>query len=117
MLTSNKVEEVVRHTKEYVQTKAELGKLQLIEKSSAISGELMVRITLMLIGALILLFFSVAGALAAGEWFGKYSTGFLCLGGAYWVAGVFLYVFRTKLIKQPVENGIIRSILNENEND
>lgn len=117
MSNTNSWENLVDHARDYVESKTELTKLQLVEKGSRISGELMLRISVLMVTAVVVLMFSVAGALAIGEWYGKYSIGFLAIGIVYIISGLLLYLFRDVLIKRPVENGIIRSILNDKDHD
>jgi len=51
---------------------------------------------------LFILFGSVAGSLALGNYLGSYTQGFLCVAGFYLVLALLLYLFRNKIIDKPI---------------
>jgi uncharacterized membrane protein YagU involved in acid resistance len=59
-------------------------------------------ILIFLIFLFFLLFISIAGAFAIGEALGSYTFGFLIVGGVYFLLMVILFLFKDKIIEQPI---------------
>ena len=51
---------------------------------------------------IVLMFFSVAGALAIGKTLDNYVFGFLIIGGVYLVITVIVFLFKDKIIEGPI---------------
>ncbi|MFM2207829.1 MAG: hypothetical protein RL213_1804 [Bacteroidota bacterium] len=117
MTKNHPVDDLVGHAKQYVEKRAELGKLQLVEKGSVLSGEFVARLTFAVVWVTVLTFLSVAAALYLGEIFGKNYLGFATVALAYALIGFLFYLNRDRWIKRPVAGGIIRSLLKEDHHD
>jgi hypothetical protein len=115
MTKNHPVDDLVGHARQYVEKRVELGKLQLVEKGSLLSGEVVARLTFAFLWLTVLAFFSVAAALYLGEIFGKSYLGFACVAGAYALVGLLFYLNRDRWIKRPVAGGVIRSLLKEDQ--
>jgi ABC-type multidrug transport system fused ATPase/permease subunit len=51
---------------------------------------------------MVLLFFSIAGALAIGSSLNSNSLGFLIVGGIYLVLGLVIYLIKNKIVEKPI---------------
>ncbi|MFM2136348.1 MAG: hypothetical protein RL021_1748 [Bacteroidota bacterium] len=117
MSKNHPIDDFVGHTRQYIETRVELGKLQLIEKGSVVSGQLAARLILFLLSMSVIAFFSIAAALYLGELLGKTYYGFAVIGGIYSLACLLLYLNSYRWIERPVAGGVIRSILNDQRHD
>lgn len=117
MSKNHPIDDFVGHTRQYIETRVELGKLQLIEKGSVVSGQLAARLIVFLLSMSVVAFFSIALALYLGELLGKTYYGFALIGGGYALAGLLFYLNRDRWIQRPVAGGVIRSILNDQQHD
>lgn len=59
-------------------------------------------ILVFLIFLMVLVFFSIAGAIAIGDYLDSYALGFLIVGGVYLVLAGLLLMFKNKIIEKPV---------------
>lgn len=117
MANNHPIDDLVGHTREYIETRMELGKLQLVEKGSVISGQLVARLTLLFFSLSVVAFLSIAAALYLGEVLGKTYYGFAAMGGFYGLIYLLLYLNRDRWIQRPVAGGVIRSILNDRSHE
>ncbi len=102
-------------TKDYLETKIELSKLQAVEKGSEIAGTTVVGAMLLLFFTMVFLFGSIALAFLLSEQTGKYSLGFISVAGLYLILGLIVYLARESWIKKPITNLIIRKLLKDDE--
>ena len=115
MEENNNIENLFADSKEYLETRIELAKLQAVEKSSEIASSAVVGLMLLLFFTLVFLFGSVALAFYLSEKSGQYSTGFLIVASIYLLIGVLLYLVRDRWIMKPISNAIIQKMLKEDE--
>lgn len=115
MEENSNIEDLFADSKEYLETRIEIAKLQAVEKSSEIAGSAVVGLLLLLFFTMVFLFGSVALAFYLSEKTGQYSTGFLTVAGIYFVIGFIVYLAKESLIKKPVSNMIINKMLKEDE--
>jgi len=108
MIDNKHLDDLVGHTKAYIETKTELGKLQLVEKGSEISGSIVSGITFLLLASAVIGFLSIALAFYLSEVLGKTYYGFLAVGGLYALISLLAYAMKDRLIKRPVANSVIR---------
>jgi hypothetical protein len=67
------------------------------------STTMILKFTLILLCvSMVLLFGSVAAALAIGSYFGSYAIGFVSVGGMYLVATLLLFMVKDKVIEGPI---------------
>ena len=115
--TFEKLEGLTDHVKEYINTRVELTKLHLAEKTSLIISELIAITIVILFFIFVLLFGSIAGAWALSEWIGKRYAGFLIVAGIYLLLGIIVWVTRGRLIRFPVMNAIIKQLQQKDDDD
>ncbi|TDH26195.1 hypothetical protein EXU57_11945 [Segetibacter sp. 3557_3] len=107
----NVVESLIGNSKEYVETRFNLLKLKLVDKSSDLVSTVLTFIPLIVIGLLVFFLLNIGIALLIGDLLGRASWGFLVLTGIYIIIGFILYSGRNKLIKVPFANMLIRKFL------
>ena len=111
----NNFDRLFADTKDYLETRLELAKLQAVEKTSEIASTATAGALLLLLFTIVFLFGSIALAFYISEWTGKYSTGFLSVAGIYVFIGLLIYLTRDSLIKIPVTNLMIKKMLKDDE--
>src|SRR5687768_4538289 len=105
--TFEKLEGLTDHVKEYINTRVELTKLRLAEKTSLVISNLIAVTIVVLLFLFFIVFGSFAGAWALSDLIGKPYSGFLIVAGFYLLLGIIVWLARGKLIRFPVMNAII----------
>jgi hypothetical protein len=111
MTTTDSIKELIEKSKDYIETKIELGRLKTIDKSADILSTVIVMVSIIFLGSLFIIFISIALALLLGKWLGAYYYGFLMMGGFYALILLLIYIQREKWIKTPISNGLINKML------
>lgn len=112
METSNTtVEDLFYKVKDYVNTRFDLLKLKAINKVSSAISKSITTIVLLVFSVLILLFFSIGLALYLGYILGHNYYGFFIVGGIYIIIGLILISSRKALLKTPLSNWLIRTLM------
>ncbi len=83
--------------KEYIDTQIELVRLKAIAKSARIVGAVVVDISKLLLGMIVVFFFSLALGFYLGELLGSNALGFLATGGIFLIFLLLASVFSSKL--------------------
>jgi hypothetical protein len=113
--TFEKVEGLTDHLKEYINTRIELAKLHLAEKASLVISDLIAFFIVAILFLLVLVFGSIAGAWALSSWIGKPYAGFLIVAGLYLLLGLIVWVSRSRFIRFPIMNALIRQLHKEDD--
>jgi uncharacterized membrane protein YqjE len=93
-----KVDSLISNLTGYVETRLEILKIEAKEELSKQTSNVIVYGTMAFMFAVVLLFSSVAIALAIGERLGNF-VGFAIVAGVYLIGGIVILVNREKLIK------------------
>ncbi len=101
----------------YGKTTIELVKLKAVDKTADIGSSLAVQIVLAVIAALFSLSITVGIALWLGNCLGKPFYGFFIVAGFYLLVGFVVYSFKIQWIKLPIQNSIIKQILQQKNNE
>lgn len=109
----NKFEEVSESVKKYLNTRYELLVLQTTEKMANVGAEAISAIIISKLGALAILILSFAAAFYISFVMDNTYTGFLIVGGVYFLIALLLIGFRKSLLIKPFRNIIIRSMLKQ----
>jgi len=117
MEEQNNLGKLFNDAKEYLNTRLELAKLELVQKISQIVSSLITSFFLLVVFVFALLFGSVSLALFLSEKTGSTTTGFLYVAGIYLAIGLIIYLLKGSLIKKPVTDVFIRKMLNKDEED
>lgn len=105
------LEDLFFRSKEYLDTRIELWKLKGINKASSIFSTTVTAISLVLMGFVALIMFSIGLALYLGKVLGAYHYGFFIVGGLYIIIGLILVAFRKQLLKTPFSNWLIKNLI------
>lgn len=111
----NKYQDFTHKAKDYIKTRYDLLKLELLEKTSRILSVLiMIIISLFLVlGALI--YFSFALVSWMETVFGSMIPGFLIIGGVFLIILFLVYIFREKILINPLIRAISKILFEEKE--
>lgn len=96
---------------DFIETKTILWKLKAIESLADVSGELVMGLTMIVITSFVIITFSFGLALLIGYWLGRTYYGFFIIGGSYSIVALVVYAKRTRWLKDPFSNMLIRKIL------
>lgn len=99
----------------YVKTNIEIARLKATDKVSDVASVLALRLVYVFLALLIILMLNFGLALYLNEWVGNSYGGFFIVAIFYLVLVLLVYVFRTSLVKQPVKDAVISSLLDEND--
>lgn len=105
--------ETIEYLKLYAQQQVDIAKLDAVEKSSKVVSSMITGLVLGMVGLVVLLFLTIAGALFLGQMLGNSALGFLIVSLIFVVVGVILYSLRKTLITSPVISYFISKIYEE----
>ena len=111
----NHFESLLSQAGDYAETKAELLKLKIADKTSDTVSDAASTIVIWMFVVFFLFAFSIGLSLLIGERLGKNYYGFFIVAGVYGIAGIIVRINQNKLVKTPVSNFIINKILNTAE--
>ncbi|MFW5700618.1 MAG: phage holin family protein [Cyclobacteriaceae bacterium] len=114
---SSNVTEIIAIARSYVNTRIELWKLSLLEKTALAGAFFLGSVIIVLIVAFCLLFFSLAFAFWYGQRTGDLSLGFLILAGIYLVLGLIFIISRKRLITGPIIRSLSAIIYEDDDNE
>lgn len=106
----NMVGDIIDDIKEYIDTSAELYKLQAAEKTATVVSSLAINLTLVLAGAFVVLFASIALAMALSSLFHAGYIGFLIVAGIYALILIVVAATKEKWLKSKLVDSIIKSM-------
>lgn len=107
------IEKLYEKAENYTKTSIELVKLQAIDKTSEIISSLAVVISIAFIVAIFTLFLNVGVAIWIGDALDNMALGFLIVSGFYAVLGLIIFVGRKSLIRVPIDNLIVGTLLKD----
>lgn len=106
----NKIEALVDHVKEYVETRYELIILNAQDKISDVLSSIASVFIIAILSVFILLFLSIGAAWWIGIVTGNPSIGFFSIAGFYFLLTIIAYAGREKWIRLPIINALIKKI-------
>jgi hypothetical protein len=109
--TLNLIESIFSQSKDYVDSRLELYKLKMIDKTSSVVSSVISYVALFVIFFIFFVVFNIGIALLIGDLIGKAYLGFLILAAIYGIAGVILFSKRDKIFKTPITKLIIGKFL------
>ena len=112
-----KVDHLVDHVEEYFQTRQELGKMIVAEKSSMIISSVVSNLVIVFIFFVVFMFASIALAYGISQMVGQAYAGFLAVAILYLVIGFLLYSNQDRWLKTPVANAIIRNFFKDQNHE
>jgi hypothetical protein len=115
-MDSNKGEQLITNIKGYLNLRYEVMRLEVTRKISG-SGSVFISSIILCVFALItILFFSIAAGFYLSVLYGSRIQGFSLVGGFYLLVTFVLFLFRKKLLSEPVEDKMIHELLKEKSN-
>ncbi len=109
--TTDTIEALFEKTNDYLETRFDLYKLKVVDKSSDIISSLASRLIVLLVFLLFIIIINIGIALLLGELLGKVYYGFFVLAGFYLIIGLIFYTNRKKWFKDPFADKLIRKFL------
>ncbi len=104
------IQSLVDRTKDYIETRLELFKLQAINKSADFISSVVNRIVTVFVMTFFFVFLNIGIGLLLGEWLGKSYYGFFVLAALYLITGLLFKANGSKWIKIPVSDMIIKKL-------
>jgi ABC-type multidrug transport system fused ATPase/permease subunit len=105
------IEKLSEKGEDYGKTTLELMKLKTIDKSADMFSNLVSWLIVILIAILFFTLLNIAIALWLGGIMGQSSYGFFTVSGFYAFLTLVFLIFRKQLIKKPVNNSIVKQLL------
>ncbi len=109
----NTVETLFKKTGDYLEGRIDLMKLQAVNKTSEIVSSLVSNVIILLIVILMLLILNIGIAFWLGDITGKTYYGFFIVSAFYLVLGLVLYTSRDKWLKIPVQDKMVKRMLDK----
>lgn len=113
--TFAKIDELVVHTKAYMNNQIDIVKLNAAEKGSKIMATVITMAISFLVFGLCIVFASFALAFVFAKLTGELYWGFLIVAGIYFLLGFFLWLLREKLLRIPILNALLKQLFKEED--
>ncbi|CAA9198864.1 hypothetical protein FLA105534_02322 [Flavobacterium bizetiae] len=115
--TTNENLNLYEKAENYTKTSLELIKLKTVSAVADVLSTLTSRIAVGAVVAFFTLFLNVGISLWLGKVLGEYYYGFFIVALFYLIVAIFMHTLQHKIIKTPIGNMIISSILKETKKD
>ena len=109
---ANSFEALFERAGDYFETRIELLKLKSADKTSDAVSSFASGLAVFFVFSFSVIILSIGLALWIGDAIGTSYYGFFIVGGAYFIIGLIVYLFRKQLIKRAVANSFIDKVLN-----
>ncbi|WP_417940988.1 hypothetical protein [Flavobacterium sp. RS13.1] len=114
--TTNENLNMYEKAENYTKTSLELIKLKTVSATADVLSTLTSRIAVGVVVAFFTLFLNIGLSIWIGKELGEYYYGFFVIAGFYLIIAIILHKTQHKLIKTPIGNIIISSILKDTKN-
>lgn len=111
--TLTSIESLINKSKDYVETRRDLFKLKLVDKSSEVASGIAAGITLFLVFFIFFVVINIGLALLIGDLVGRSYLGFFILAAVYAIVGLVLFKSRDTIFKKPIVNVFLRKFVKE----
>jgi hypothetical protein len=98
---------------QYGKTSLELLKLKTLDKTSDVASNLVSWLVVIIFAVLFFLILNIGVAIWLGEMLGKPYYGYFTVAGFYLVLTVVFGIFRKPLVKEPLNNSIVKQVLED----
>lgn len=105
------IESLFNQSKDYVDTRLELYKLKMIDKTTSVASAVISGAALLIVFFIFFVVLNIGVALLIGDLVGKSYLGFLILAAFYAIVGLVLFYKRNKIFKTPLTKMIIGKFL------
>ena len=110
-LLKDNIESLFERAGEYIETRADLYKLKIVDKSSDVLSSVISKMIVLLVFVMFIFIINIGIALLLGELLGKSWYGFFVLAGLYLITGIIFHYNRKKWFKGPIADKMIRKFL------
>ena len=104
---------LISNIKEYANLRKELAILTIAEKTSTAAGTAAAGGVMAILGIFVFFFGSLTLGFYLSEVIGNSYSGFLIITAFYFLVALIIYFTKEKMIKKPIETGMIKSIFKE----
>ena len=111
--SENVIETLFEKAENYGKTTVELIKLNALDKTADIASSLVVKLIIVVVLIMFSFSINIGIALWLGDLLGKNYYGFFAVSSVYLIAILIIYICRNNCIKLPIQNGIIKQILQQ----
>ena len=111
--TLTSIESLINKSKEYVETRRDLLKLKLVDKSSSVASAIAAGIALFLVFFIFFVVINIGIALLIGDWVGRTYLGFFILAAVYAIIGLVLFKGRDSIFKKPIVGIFLKKFVKE----
>lgn len=101
------------HAEQYVKTSAELYRLKAVKTGAGIFSSVTTGFILGVVFSMVLLFASVGLAFYIGSVLGAWHHGFFIVCGIYLIAGIMVYLLRTKIIRRKLNDYFVKEVFED----
>ena len=108
---TNTFDGLFNKTTEYLETRVELLRLNVVSKPSDIISSLVSKIVMVGIGCMVVILISIGFAIWLGTFFNRMYLGFFAVGVFYIIIILVLFFGRNNLIKSPIKDSLIKNLL------
>ena len=108
---TNTFDGLFNKTTEYLETRVELLRLNVVSKTSDIISSLVSKIVMVGIGCMVVILISIGFAIWLGTFFNRMYLGFFAVGVFYIIIILVLFFGRNNLIKSPIKDSLIKNLL------
>ena len=105
--------ETIEYLKLYAQQQVDIVKLNAVEKSTKVVSSMITSLILGMVGLIVLLFLTIAGALFLGQILENPALGFFIVSLFFIIVGLILYNFRISFIRSSIISYFISEIYDE----
>ena len=105
-----KVEHLVEHLKEYLDTRISVVKLEIAERVSRVIAWAIAAVFIFFVLLIVIVFLGLSAAHAVGDALGRPFLGYLVIGALYLLVAYVVWWRKEKLLRIPLMNAIIRQM-------
>jgi hypothetical protein len=105
------LESIIDSAENYGKTSIELIKLKALKKVSEAASSMAANLVVIVVSVLFIVILSIGVSLWIGDELGKSYLGFFVVAGFYLLMAIIFLIGRNQLVKTPVSNSIIKSII------
>ena len=107
----NAIVSLVESARDYLETRVDLLKLKAVDKSADITSSVVSGLVILVITIFGILILNIGISFWLGHLLGEVWYGFFALGGFYVLVAAVLIIFRSKWLKVPLNDSIIKKML------
>ncbi|HXD78582.1 MAG TPA: phage holin family protein [Puia sp.] len=112
-----KFENLIDHTRDYVNTRVDEAKLAVARTTSGVAARIIAGAVVGTIFLISLLFASAAAAYRLGREWGQLWLGLLAVAAFYFLLGLLIWAARERMIRVPIMNSLIHQLFKNEENE